>query len=304
MSLIEVHPTPPPTENRHVLTAIEGQAIVNIAQSLGYPEMEEYRLAPHLLNDYQEAFKNSQELSELRQEISDSLADRADARGYLHITGMPAVDRATQDKITTLFAVALGTPVQVYGKASFIKELGTDLKKDKHKSSGIGHNPFHVDAVNTENPPHFVVFTGIRKDPAGGAFSNVSSIQQAVSGLSGRERELLQQPLFSYGEYYDVHNVGKELKPFPALILGDDGLWQLRYTEKGMAEGANEETLHALENLGQLLEDGKERLQIKAGDIVLLNQRLVVHGKEEHGPGQENIPEGERRLITQVFVQT
>lgn len=302
MSQIEGREASQQSENTYRLSPIEGELLHELSSSLPPPLEENFALAAGHRDLYREALAHP-ELAALHGRIEASLAMDPTAAGFIHITGMPEMDYHQLQVVTMALSTVPGTPVHVYEKADFQKRLGTKLDKNPSMSEGIGLNPLHVDAINTTHPPQFVTFTGILQDPAGGGLSTVSHVPAALERLSPEDMELLAQPVFSYGQFYGIHHAGAEYDKFPAIQMRPDGLWHLRYTGKGMDTQTDDATREAVSHLRASLEEGTKTYMIGRGDISIVNQILSVHGRLPLGPGQEQIPQEKRRMITQVFVQ-
>ncbi len=291
--------------NTYELSSGEAAYIAQVANELPALRTEDNALASDVLADYRTAFDHPA-VAMLKMRLTESLRTDVSANGYLLMRGLP-IDMTNEPEkgelITTALASSLATPVKVYQKWPLHKPLGVNPNIDPMRATGTGINPLHIDMVNTTKPPQFVTFVGVRKDPAGGGFSTASHFPSAIDALTDEEKELLAQPVFEEGQFFDLTQVGEEYKPFPVLTMTDEGYWHARYSGKGMAinSAGSSKTAQALERFGEILEGNASRFLLDANDVAIFNQRISAHGREALGEDYARFEE--QRLITQLFLQ-
>ncbi|MFG3370552.1 TauD/TfdA family dioxygenase [Streptomyces sp. NPDC048156] len=208
-------------------------------------------------------------------------------------------------KAATVLLSWLGTPLRAFDKWPLWKPLGTNLAIEPMRATGSGYNPLHIDVVNATRPPDYSALLCVRPDPRGEGYSLVSQLRRAVQSLSDEERELLAEPVFRDGAFFELTGVGTEYAPFPVLdqLPADGGF--VRFTAKMLPDmDPSDPHTSAVRALERELIAGQRRFLLGFGDLVVVNQHHCVHGREKLGHGQEDVPEQRRRLLWQMFLRT
>lgn len=208
----------------------------------------------------------------------------------------PALDAATS------LCSTIGTPFVMVGRRGLWQSLGVDLQKDPMRFGGVGHNPLHIDAVNTTHPPDIVVLLCVRPDPLGGGASLVSDHLEAAKRLSTQDQDVLSRPVFSEGEFYDMEGVGSELNPFPVLPPKKQSHPRVRFTAKMLPSMADSKEKDALSRLNELMTLQQRELMLDTGDMLLVNQHRLSHGRTALGVDQGRIQSGSRRQLMQTYI--
>ncbi|PHN00913.1 Fe(II)-2OG oxygenase family protein [Flavilitoribacter nigricans] len=205
--------------------------------------------------------------------------------------------------ICTYLLSTLGSPFRVFKKhPGHWRKLGVDLKRPANRSGGVGISPLHLDFVNAANPPDIVCLLAIRHDPALGGRSIVSSFDGIEKMLSPKHVQILSMSKFSDGVVIELNGIGQDINPFP--VLNFNSLWKYRFTGNLLSSEADEVTQKALREMLHILESRKITFLLERGQMLILNQHRVLHGREPLGYGQKDIPENKRRLLLQSFVRT
>ena len=226
-------------------------------------------------------------------------------RGYVIIDGLlpePSDQPRASVTIPTAVCCLVGHPFRVIDRQGLWLDVGVDPGKEQNRFGGTGHNPFHIDVVNSTNPPDLVVLLCERKDPLGGGASLVSNMQNVVRNLSEEEVAYLERAIFRDGLFYGMSGVGEELSPFPVLEPTAAG-WKIRFTAKMLGEMTDGPNKAIIEKFQQLLTDEQEMFTLERGQMVILNQNIVAHGRERLGDDQDSLPVGERRFLRQMFMR-
>lgn len=210
----------------------------------------------------------------------------------------------------TQVAQALGDPLDVYGDGQQWSFLRVDTQAQANRTHGVGENPLHIDYVQRSAPPALIILLGLRQDPHGGGQSIIAPFKPARAALSEAERQLLSQSHFKYWNDQGAQDVGEALERFAIL----DQPWT-RFTAKmlphldGSATVLDERAvpqtaalLSALNHLHQSLIEHSIRLTLKPGQMLIFDQRYFAHGRGELGPGQASIPQEQRRLLGQCYL--
>jgi hypothetical protein len=158
-----------------------------------------------------------------------------------------------------------------------------------------------MDFVNTENPPDLVCLLCIRSDPLGGGASPIAFLDGLDEELDPTHLEILRRRIYRDGEVRNLNGVGHDINPFPVLAPGTR--WAYRYTEKLINSALSDEALGALQAIKDILISRKISFMLSQGDLLILDQHRVTHGRQALGQKQHQIPEDTRRLLLQSFVR-
>ncbi|MFI1965583.1 TauD/TfdA family dioxygenase [Streptomyces pathocidini] len=208
-------------------------------------------------------------------------------------------------RLATAILAEVATPFQPFQRWPLWKEIGTNLNANPGLSTGTGYNAFHMDLVNTTQPPDYTTLLCVRPDPLGAGASILSDAHAAVSRLAPSSRALLAEVAFSYGSFYELSDVGEEYKPFPVLDGEPADLGFVRFTAKMLAEsGLDEAHAHAARELADQMVAGQVSVTLQRGDVLIVNQHRWVHGREPLAEGQQDVAPEERRLLLQLFLRS
>jgi hypothetical protein len=222
------------------------------------------------------------------------------ARGFCVLQVVDAGDAATvfaRDYATALVA-RLCQPIRVLPQAGMWRNLGVDPDRPIDRSGGTGDQPVHLDFVNASLPPDYVFLFSVRSDPAGGGASLIAPIS-VVDGLSDELKRQLRRPIYRDGRVADLTNVGVDINPFS--VLDEQARFCVRFTGKLLASTGDEAAQAALQELDKRLRVAAERVAVQAGEMLVIDQRLALHGRCALGKEQKRIPEPERRLLLHGF---
>jgi hypothetical protein len=206
---------------------------------------------------------------------------------------------ATDRTVETVWLCKLGEVFRVFINHPLWKPISVRFDVAPERAEGIGDNPLHIDFVNAEAPPQVVGLYCVRPDPMGGGASIVSNLCTAAASLSSESRNALSRRVFRDGRVENLMNVGADANPF--RVLDDDFV---RFTAKmipSLPSGTAVRT--AIEELSGLLTRQAHLIHLQAWQLLLVNQRIMAHGRTCLGPNQEGVPAGERRLVEQIFVR-
>ncbi|HEY1703588.1 MAG TPA: TauD/TfdA family dioxygenase [Trebonia sp.] len=208
-------------------------------------------------------------------------------------------------RVATAILAGVAVPFQPFQRWPLWKEIGTSLDADPGRSTGTGYNAFHMDLVNAARPPDYTTLLCVRPDPLGGGQSILSDARAAASRLSPSSRALLADRAYRYGSFYELSDVGEEYTPFAVLDSDPDDAGFVRFTAKMLnAPGIDEAHAGAAGELAGHLAEGQVSLMLRRGDVLIVNQHRVMHGREPLGPGQEAVPPADRRLLLQLFLRS
>ena len=269
-------------------------------------ELSNDSLAESVFTHYRTTLINEQALTPLRTALTESLRLNKESRGYLLIDGIgdTLTGHEVNDlRLATAIASLVGRPFRAYKRWPLWKPLGVNSSVEPMRATGVGLNPFHIDLVNTENPPEYVTFFCIRADPAGGGDTMISNLHVAIDRLPPNAVEILKLPIYREGEFYDLSGVGSELNPFPVLGFTTEGFPRTRFSGKSVVcETPSADGAWALRLLGEALEIHRETFIVRRNQLLIINQLLVAHGRLPLGSQNCWHPD-ERRLVLQLFLR-
>jgi hypothetical protein len=211
------------------------------------------------------------------------------------------LDENNAASAVTVLLSCLGTPLRVFLAHPYWRRLSVDLNRPLASSGGIGDQPFHMDFVNAANPPDLVCLLSIRSDPLGGGASSIALFDRLEHELDLITREVLSYPLYRDGEVRNLNGVGHDVNPFP--VFAPETRWAYRYTEKLIDSAPNDKARIALQAVSNILLSRGVSFTLSYGDLLILDQHRVVHGRQALGHGQHQVPENERRLLLQSFIR-
>jgi hypothetical protein len=296
-----------PAANVFPITGELAASMRKATANLPEPSLDsEGRLAGWLQRRYRERIDGCAGIDHLRQAVGRSLVTTPGARGYLVLDCRDLLDGVGQaEALTSLTALItlVGTPMRVFDDWDLWKPLGTSTEVPPERATGVGYNPLHIDVINSTMPPAYACLLCVREDPRGGGNSLVANLQDAVEALDPRQIHYLTAPVYRDGSFYRLSGVGVELNPFPVLQWQPDGLWMVRFSAKmlpEMAPGPQQEAVRALE---RLLIAGQEDFLLGKDQLLIVNQRLVCHGRMPLSEGQAELPPSQRRVLRQIFLR-
>lgn len=244
--------------------------------------------------------------AELCQHLHEALVG-VGAPGFAVVDCRELVERCDPERVERLLTVLVsmvGRPLRVFDQWPLWKPLETKLCVAPMRAMGVGYNPLHIDVVNSTCPPDFAALLCARPDPLGGGYSLVAPLREALRRLPGSTVELLSEPVYRDGAFFDLSGVGEEYAPFPIVDGEPDSVGFVRFTAKMLTERdpveAHTVAARALET--ELLVS-RRRFLLRWGDLLVVNQHLVCHGREALGQGQADLPQERRRLMLQIFLR-
>jgi hypothetical protein len=192
--------------------------------------------------------------------------------------------------------------IRVFGDRPKWRAIGVDTAKDADRSEGTGESPLHMDFVNAEFPPDYVVLLCVRTDPLAGGQSTLASLAAATSRMSQDERKHLEFRQFVDGKVDGLLNVGRDINPFAILSPNDN--FKFRFTAQLLKQRYLAETEAALRHFHAELESQKSVFLVPSGHALIIDQHWHVHGKVGLGEGQEALPTAHRRLLLHGFFRS
>jgi hypothetical protein len=237
---------------------------------------------------------------DLQKRAQHDLFEREDC-GYIVIEGLFPCDSENINeklKLPTAICGLIGKPLKVMDKLGLWLDVPVKLEVESYRFGGTGYNPFHIDVVNAFTPPDIVVLLSERVDPLNGGTSLVANLRKALADLSIEEIQLLKEPIFGDGKLSNMSHVGNDCNPFAVLSEG----W-IRYSAKMLFNMPESPHKKALERMEKALIANQEQILLAPGQAILMNQRIVAHGRFPLGASQETVDPAKRRLLHQLYLR-
>lgn len=316
-SLLDVSRRPPASVVQSVLSPAASTALAAVFSQLSspYEYFDDFMatVLPGLLNHL--SMESIQHLLEFRRSLH--------APGMLIIRNLP-VDQVlpetpptggrSPEKRTFLSEASLigvGSLLgEIYGyndekKGELIHNI-CPVKSSRASQSNEGSEVdfrFHVEAAYFNFRPHFLLLLCLRSDEGVEASTTVAEIKDAIPLLTGRELEVLREPLFRIHAPQSFLKVPGEVRwsdPMP-VFQGSDEHPEVRLNFNGMA-ALSTEADQALESLERALNSPQVRrnIHLEPGSLLIINNRKAVHGRTPFRPRFD----GRDRWLQRIYVHS
>lgn len=261
-------------------------------------------LAPDIWSEYQQFLRKYLDFDQALKLIN--APNQSISGGFVIIDASPLVridpccSANDLQKLALVLGSIVGPPKIIFERHGLCKPIKVDLSIESHRAGGIGEIPLHIDFVNTTNPPKHSMFLCVRRDPKQGGSSIISNFWKAFFGLGLEDQHRVARLMIKEGRFFDLLNVGSELNPFP-IVSRNQGEKIIRFTAKILQENRPEIEFRVVSELEERMLNNSTRFILDKGQFLVTNQRLVCHGREKLGLGQNELRQDERRLLLQVF---
>lgn len=173
-----------------------------------------------------------------------------------------------------------------------------------HRSIQFGSNAVDF-LMHTETPfrsmsPDILVLLCLRGDPGQVAKTRVSDLERAIAGLPPEHEKALRQPDFAFETdqpVTEIDGVGYT-QPNPVLSRRNSGVERPEYVEDLV--GTTRSAREALAALRVLIHEGAQDVALESGDMLLLDNRRVVHGRNEFNPTYDGADRWLQRMLVSV----
>jgi hypothetical protein len=236
--------------------------------------------------------------------LSKRIQNQLIREGYsvISLGGLADVSLANNRTEVTAMLTAIGTPIQVFETWPLWKPIVTNPHVEPWRAGGTGLIPLHIDFVNCESPPEYSCLLCLVEDAAGGGQSIVSKTAEGAEQLTDKETDVLMEQVFTDGRVLDLRHVGKDVNPF--AVINPHSNWRFRFTAKMVHQMQESAQKRALEAFDRHLRKNEAQFHLRAFDLLIVDQHLVVHGRMPLLGDQARIRPAERRLLHQIFLRS
>ncbi|MEU9372681.1 clavaminate synthase family protein [Streptomyces sp. NPDC048255] len=207
--------------------------------------------------------------------------------------------------VLTMVACGLGEPLAYLAEKS--GALVQDVvpvpgQESFHGNAGSVPLSFHTENGFHPHPPDYVIFLCLRADHDQIAGMRVAGIRQALPLLTPASRQTLFAPEFvttpppSFGP--DAAATGSDVKPRPVLsgAVEDPDIRMAQLVTTPLTSRA----AAALTEFGRACEATARTLRLTPGDLVVIDNRVTVHGRTAFHPRYD----GADRWLQRTYVTT
>ena len=154
------------------------------------------------------------------------------------------------------------------------------------------HFALHTDVSYVPNPPRYMLLHCVHPDPGGGGSSQLADCDAAFALLDESDREVLTQKVFRF--IYPPNCAVGESEPF---AIREQAIWRFKYTSMRIPEFA----IGAVERFHQALTDVSELLLLTRGDLLVVDNHRIAHGRTTFGRPGPGLPE---RHLMRLYATT
>lgn len=155
--------------------------------------------------------------------------------------------------------------------------------------------PLHTDLSYVPNPPRFLLVHCLHPAPAGEGLTLLSDCAQAFDLITKEARLILASRVFSFA--YPPGCLAGNSDVFPVYLDSPDyNLW--RFRKDGMSYP--EDAVKAVAEFQNALEKVSFKIPLKTGDLLIVDNHRVAHGRTAFGPDKDG---QYKRHLRRVYAQ-
>ncbi len=167
--------------------------------------------------------------------------------------------------------------------------------ESSQSNAGSVELEFHVENAFHPCRPDFVGLTCLRQAQGRPAGTLVSSIRHALPLIDDADREVLHQPRFVTAPPPSFHS-GEPTAAHPVLDGSPED--PNICVDFNATVALDDEAKQALERLRQTLIDTSVSVELRSGEMVFVDNRIVLHGRADFTPRYD----GRDRWLQRIFV--
>ena len=193
-----------------------------------------------------------------------------------------------------LGSINIGIDEELLGPAVMHLRYDSDKALKNHKPAYFTSDffPLHTDMSYVPDPPRFMLLHCVHPDPEGGGISILADCNKVDSLLPDPDCDTICQPIFSF--LYPPNCPEGQSKPH---AISGKNLWRYKHSSMRFPE----EATSAVERFNQGLSDVSIRLLLERGDLLILDNHRVVHGRTAYKHGHHELP---GRHIMRLYATT
>ena len=253
----------------------------------------------------------------LPADVYDALVDFADAApasGAMLIENMPLGDLPPTpddpvhaEKSDRVSEFALLTAGRVLGRpVGYLPEHGGDVVQNisptkrnadrQVSTSSKSMLEFHTEAAFHPHRPRYLLLLCLRGDPA--AATTLCSIQAVYETLTPRARAVLFQPRFTTGIDESYAGGRSAARSVQRPVLSGDPDNPKLWLDADLMSGVDPVAQEVLDELARLVREHATAVTLKAGDLLVVDNDVAVHGRTPFKPRFD----GTDRWLQRTFV--
>lgn len=155
---------------------------------------------------------------------------------------------------------------------------------------------FHTEAAFHPHRPHYLLLFCLRGDPQ--AHTTVASVHAALTSLDRDVIEVLFEPRFRCAADESYLHGRSNVLSAPMAVLSGDLTDPTMVFDQDLMVGVDEEADEALTALGTALSANDASIVLEPGDLLVINNHMVVHGRSPFTPRFD----GTDRWLQRAFV--
>jgi len=163
-------------------------------------------------------------------------------------------------------------------------------------ASGAAELVAHTEASFARISPDFLALLCLRADPGGSAKTTVADIGETIRNLSHGVRRCLEQPWYAFEtDNYDCVIEGRTLTTPTPILRERNGRPFAEFSTTLTAVRAD--AAEALATLTEALTLNAATVTLRPGDLLVLNNRRVVHGRTAFQPRYDGTDRWIQRVL-------
>jgi alpha-ketoglutarate-dependent taurine dioxygenase len=213
-----------------------------------------------------------------------SLLQALDIAGIVLLRGIEA-DSA--DEILRLGqmlgTIDVGIDEELLGPAIMHLRYSAEKARKNHMPAYFTSDffPLHTDASYVANPPRFMLLHCVHPDPGGGGINLLADCDKALASLTERERGTIFRQVFNF--LYPPNCPEGQSR---AYAIYESGMWRYKHSSMSFPQKFADD----VERFNQALIDNSISLLLERGDLLILDNHRIVHGRTVYKPGGYTLP--------------
>lgn len=235
--------------------------------------------------------------------LRDIAEELEDGCGVVKLTGLPVARYSESELRTLFFAVGthLGTPVQQNGGRGLMRDIRDNSANGGRRVDSAEGLAWHNDRADV------VALLCVRRAYSGGV-SRIVSAAAIHDAMLERRPDLVDVLFEDFHRYSPGDEVGAETGSYPLSVFGlRDGYFTSHYSRTYIDQaqslsGVPPLTARQREALDMLVDLAEElcfEMPLEPGDIQLLNNHIVYHGRT---PFTDDAGAGRDRLLYRLWL--